>query len=52
MNGELRRKGLKTEKISLTLEVLPFSLHYNYFRKPKNLDINVGEVHRTHSSWV
>lgn len=33
-------------------EILPFSLHYNYFRRPKNFDVNVGQANRVTPYWV
>lgn len=33
-------------------EILPFSLHYSYFRRPKNYDVNVGEASRVSPFWV
>ena len=39
-------------KCSATSDILPFSLHYNKFRKPKHLDLNVGEANRNSSIWI
>lgn len=33
-------------------ELLPFSLHYNYFRRPKNLEISLTETLRCSPLWI
>lgn len=54
----LKKKGQKKIheelkiKCSLSSEILPFSIHYNIFRRPKNLDINVGESNRSAPMWI
>ena len=40
--GYLRLHEEMRIKYSPTTDILPFSLHYNIFRRPKNLDLNVG----------
>ena len=39
-------------KCSTTSDILPFSVHFNIFRKPKHLDLNVGEANRNSSIWI
>ena len=43
---EIRKKRKGREEIrirhNLASDILPFSLHYKMFRRPKNLDLNVG----------
>jgi hypothetical protein len=33
-------------------EILPYSLHYNSLRRPKHLEISLGEAVKTNSCWI
>lgn len=34
------------------IEILPYSMHYNYFKRPKNMDIIINQGMRISSNWT